>query len=148
MNNTGQIPEVPANPRQISKDDYQKLLQSLQEDPEFLDHEKPHVIKHEDKYVVLNGNQRLRALKELGYTEVPVEVYKEDTPPEILRSRIIKSNHGYGSDDMDMLSSEWDILNLTDWGVKIPKDWADTPDTHEKEPKTVTCPECDTTFEV
>ena len=107
LNNTGQIEGVPTNPRTIDKADYQKLLNSIQEDPEYLDHEKPRVIAHGDKYVVLNGNQRLRALKELGYKETECEVYKPDTPAKVLRARIIKSNHGYGKDDIDLLANEW-----------------------------------------
>jgi hypothetical protein len=47
LNNTGQIEGVPTNPRTIDKADYQKLLKSIQEDPEYLDHEKP----HDEKYV-------------------------------------------------------------------------------------------------
>ena len=45
VNNTGQIGGLPANPRTINKDDYQKLLKSLQDDADFLNHEKLHVIK-------------------------------------------------------------------------------------------------------
>lgn len=69
VNNTGQVEGVPANPRTISKDEFAKLIKSIQEDPEYLEHEKPHVIKHGDKYVVLNGNQRLKALRELKKLE-------------------------------------------------------------------------------
>ena len=50
LNNTGQIEGVPTNPRTIDKADYQKLLKSIQEDPEYLDHEKPHVIAQRDCY--------------------------------------------------------------------------------------------------
>lgn len=121
VNNTGQIDGVPTNPRTITKDDYQKLIKSLQEDPEYLEHEMPHVIAHGDKYVVLNGNQRLRALKELKFTETPVTIYDPDTPPEVIRARIIKSNHGYGKDDFDMLANEWELSELEDWGLKLPK---------------------------
>ena len=128
-NNTGQIKGVPANPRTIDKDDYQKLLESIQKDPEYLEHEMPHVIAHGDKYVVLNGNQRLRALRELKFTETPVTIYKPDTPPEVIRARIIKSNHGYGKDDMDMLANEWADDDLADWGMDLPDDWL--KDEHE-----------------
>lgn len=134
LNNTGQIEGVPTNPRTIDKADYQKLLKSIQEDPEYLDHEKPHVIAHGDKYVVLNGNQRLRALKELGCKETECEVYKPDTPAKVLRARIIKSNHGYGKDDMEMLGNEWSDEPLTDWGVDLPEDWLEQePEIEEDE---------------
>lgn len=133
VNNIGQIKDVPANPRTINNDDYRKLLESIKEDPEYLEHEMPHVIKHGDKYVVLNGNQRLRALKELGFTETPVTIYKEDTPPEVIRSRIIKSNHGYGKDDMDLLANEWSDDPLSDWGLELPDSWNEPEEVEEDE---------------
>ncbi|RUP38755.1 MAG: hypothetical protein EKK63_11530, partial [Acinetobacter sp.] len=144
LNNTGQIEGVPTNPRTIDKADYQKLLKSIQEDPEYLDHEKPHVIAHGDKYVVLNGNQRLRALRELKFTETPVTIYKPDTPPEVIRARIIKSNHGYGKDDLDMLANDvWSDDPLCEWGMDLPDDWLqdeqeviedEAPEVDESEP--------------
>lgn len=124
VNNSGQLKNIPANPRTISTDDYQKLIDSIKDDPEYLEHEMPHVIKHGDVYVVLNGNQRLRALKELDYKEVPVTIYKEDTPAEVLRARVIKDNSQYGEWDMDMLANgDWEMEDLKEWGVNLPEDW-------------------------
>lgn len=139
-NNSGQLKNIPANPRTISTDDYQKLIDSIKDDPEYLEHEMPHVIKHGDVYVVLNGNQRLRALKELGYKEVPVTIYPDDTPPDVIKARIIKSNHGYGKDDMDMLANEWSDMDLASFGYETPPDWGsdDEPDLEDK----VECPTC------
>ena len=139
--NTGQIEGLPANPRTINKDDYQKLLNSLEDDADFLNHEKLHVIKHKEKFVVLNGNMRLRALKELGYKEVPVEIYDEELlhHPDVLKARIIKSNHGYGDDDMDMLANDgWDMLELKEWGMDFKFDDIDNINQEEK----VNCPQC------
>ncbi len=79
VNNTGQIEGLPANPRQIDKTDYERLLKSLKEDPDFLVHKPLHVYEHNDQYVVLGGNQRLRALKELGYNIEWHEFQKEHT---------------------------------------------------------------------
>ncbi len=123
VNNTGQIEGLPANPRQIDKTDYERLLKSLKEDPDFLAHKPLHVYEHNDKYIVLGGNQRLRALKELGYKEVPVTVYEPETPVEVLKRRIIVDNSTFGDYDMEMLGNEWSDEPLTDWGVDLPEDW-------------------------
>ena len=154
VNNTGQIEGVPANPRTIDKLDYQKLLKSLQDDPEYLEHEMPHVIAHGDKYVVLNGNQRLRALRELKFTETPVTIYRPDTPPEVIRARIIKSNHGYGKDDFDMLANDvWSDDPLEDWGLNVPKWEENISDNKEIDTESllgensVECPRCKFEFE-
>lgn len=123
VNNTGQIEGLPANPRQIDKTDYERLLKSLKEDPDFLVHKPLHVYEHNDQYVVLGGNQRLRALKELGYKDVPVTVYEPETPVEVLKRRIIIDNSTFGDYDMEMLGNEWSDEPLTDWGVDLPEDW-------------------------
>jgi DNA modification methylase len=135
VNNTGQIEGLPANPRQIDKTDYERLLKSLKEDPDFLTHKPLHVYEHDDKYVVLGGNQRLRALKELGYKEVPVTVYEPETPVEVLKRRIIIDNSTFGDYDMDMLANEgWETDELVDWGVDLPEDWLEQePEIEEDE---------------
>ena len=127
-NNTGQIDGVPANPRTINKDDYKKLLKSLQDDIDFLNHKPLHVYEHNGKYIVLGGNQRLKALRELGHKDVPVTVYKPETPVEVLRRRVIVDNSTFGDYDMDMLGNEWDDEPLDDWGVDLPDDWLGNED--------------------
>lgn len=143
VNNTGQIDGVPANPRIIKKEDYNKLIKSLQEDPDFLNHKPLHVYQQDGKYVVLGGNQRLKALKELDYKEVPCTLYKPETPPEVLRARVMKDNAESGSWDMDMLANEWSDFPLAYWGVDLPEDWLqdeqeviedEAPEVDESEP--------------
>ena len=153
LNNTGQLRDkgVPKNPRFIKDDEYKKLIKSIQEDKDYLNHEQLHVIEYGDKYIVLNGNQRLRALKELGIKETAVTVYDKDTPAEIIRSRIIKSNHSYGKDDMDALANDgWDLEDLSDWGLivhdtnfdDIDSFFESTSEDAEKEPQKHKCPKC------
>lgn len=142
VNNTGQIEGLPANPRQIDKTDYERLLKSLKEDPDFLVHKPLHVYEHNDQYVVLGGNQRLRALKELGYKEVPVTVYEPETPVEVLKRRIIIDNSTFGSWDTDEIANLWSDEPLNDWGLT---NWGgldkiDTDETSSKKEKL--CPSC------
>lgn len=153
INNTGQLQErgIPKNPRFIRDDDYKKLIKSIQEDEDYLNHERLHVIEYGDKYIVLNGNQRLRALKELGIKETEVTVYDKDTPAETIKARIIKSNHSYGKDDMDALANDgWDLEDLSDWGLivhdtnfdDIDSFFENTSEDGEKESQKHKCPKC------
>lgn len=152
VNNTGQIKDVPANPRRIKQEDYKKLIKSLTEDPDFMEHKPLHVYQVGEEYVVLGGNQRLRALKELKYKDVPVTIYKPETPPEVLRARIMKDNAEFGSWDMDMLANEWADDDLADWGVDLPvfePDFGDDDKPNDDELKTkaiVECPGCGLEF--
>jgi DNA modification methylase len=72
--------------------------------------------------IVLGGNMRLKALKELGYKEVPDEWVKraEDLSEEEQRQFIIKDNVGFGEHDWEMLANEWDVEQLEDWGLDMP----------------------------
>ncbi|NBQ97955.1 MAG: hypothetical protein EBU12_07000 [Microbacteriaceae bacterium] len=73
----------------------------------------------DDKYVVLGGNMRLKALKELKYESVPVIVADEWTE-EQKHEFLIKDNVGFGEWDWDSLANEWDAEKLDDWGLDIP----------------------------
>jgi len=72
--------------------------------------------------VVLGGNMRLKALKELGYKEVPDEWVKsaKDLTEDEIRRFIIADNVGFGEHDWEMLANEWDVEELSEWGLDIP----------------------------
>jgi len=72
--------------------------------------------------VVLGGNMRLKALKELGYKEVPNDWVKsaKDLTEDEIRRFIIADNVGFGEHDWEMLANEWDVEELSDWGLDIP----------------------------
>ena len=115
--NTGQIEGVPANPRQWTQADLDRLAASIEETPELLDARGAIVVPHKGKFVVLGGNMRLTAAKKLGLAEMPCAVLPEDTPIETLKAVVIKDNSSMGAWDFDALANEWDDLPLTDWGV-------------------------------
>ena len=117
--NSGQLEGVPKNPRFIKDERYTKLIRSIQDDPEMLGARELLVYAYEGKYIVLGGNMRLRACKELGIKEVPCKVLPELSPDK-LRSIVIKDNVAFGSDDFDMLANDWDIVELVEWGMEIP----------------------------
>lgn len=106
----------PYNPRDISENIYKKLKKSLEEFPEMI-HTRPIVI--DENNVVLGGNMRLRALQELGYTEVPVKKVNNWTD-EQKKEFIVKDNLSYGEWDWQMVSKNWDLEQLNDWGLEVP----------------------------
>jgi hypothetical protein len=77
------------------------------------------VYQHENQNIVIGGNMRLRAAKELGYKELPCKVLTDLTSEQI-RAIVIKDNVSFGSDDFESLSNEWDSLELEEWGMDIP----------------------------
>lgn len=129
--NTGQIEGVPANPRQWTQADLDRLAASIEETPELLDARGAIVVPHKGKFVVLGGNMRLTAAKKLGLAEMPCAVLPEDTPIETLKAVVIKDNSSMGAWDFDALANEWDDLPLTDWGVPA---WKTEEETEPKEP--------------
>lgn len=63
--NRGQIPGLPGNPRFIRDEKYKKLVNSLQENPEMTALRELLVYLHKGKYIIIGGNMRYRAMKEL-----------------------------------------------------------------------------------
>lgn len=131
--NKGQIEGLPANPRQWTRMDLDTLKKSIEETPELLEARGCIAVPHEGRFVVLGGNMRLSACRELGMKEVPCYVFSDSTPVAKLKEIVIKDNGSFGAWDFDMLANEWSDLALSDFGVQIPEDW--TEETKEKEEK-------------
>lgn len=114
--NEGQIEGLPRNPRFIKDDRFKKLVKSLEDDPEMLDLRELIVYPHGKHFVVIGGNMRLRAGKELGFETMPCKILPADTPIEKLKAYVIKDNNAFGNDDFDLLANEWDTEFLEDCG--------------------------------
>jgi ParB-like chromosome segregation protein Spo0J len=110
----------PKNPRIIKDGKFQKLVKSIQEFPDMLN-KRPLVVftDVDNKYVVLGGNMRLKACKEIGLKEIPIIVADEWTE-EQKNEFLIKDNVGFGEWDWDSLANEWDAEKLDDWGLDVP----------------------------
>lgn len=119
--NTGQVEGLPQNPRLIKDEKFKKLKKSIEDNPEMLALRELLVYPiGGGKYIIIGGNMRYNAMRELGYKDAPCKVIPEDTPVENLRAYTIKDNSGFGEWDMDMLANEWDVELLGEWGVDIP----------------------------
>lgn len=125
--NKGQVEGLPKNPRFIRDERYKALVKSIEDAPEMLKLRELLVVEHGNKFVVIGGNMRLRACKELGMETVPCKVLPADTPTAKLREYAIKDNNGFGEDDWDVLANEWDAEELQEWGMELPMDWV-SPD--------------------
>jgi len=114
-----EIKSNPNNPRVIKDHKFEKLKKSISEFPKMMEL-RPMVINEDN--IVLGGNMRLKALKDLGYKEVPEEWVKRasDLTEEETRRFIIADNVGFGEHDWEMLANEWDNEELQDWGLDIP----------------------------
>ena len=108
----------PNNPRVIKDDKFKKLVKSIKEFPKMMEL-RPMIVNSDN--IVLGGNMRLKALKELGYKEVPKEWIKsaDDLTEDEQRQFIIKDNIGFGEHDWEMLQADWDLSELEEWGLDI-----------------------------
>ena len=105
----------PSNPRVIKDDKFKKLVESIKSLPEMAE-VRPIVVNKD--MIVLGGNMRLKAMKEAGWKEVPVQIV--DWPEDKQREFIIKDNVGFGEWEWEMLSKEWDVEQLSEWGLDVP----------------------------
>lgn len=119
----GQLVLNPENPRLIRDAGFRRLVKSLKDCPELFDARPCICSNRTGKNVIMGGNMRYLAAKELKYKDVPAIIMSgltEDQEREI----VIKDNgETFGEWNMDLLSSSWSDLPLADWGVDLPEDW-------------------------
>ncbi len=106
----------PDNPRLIKDDKFQKLVKSIKDFPQMLEI-RPVVVN--DSMMVLGGNMRLKAALEAGLKEIPV-IKASQLTPEQQKEFIIKDNVGFGEWDWDTIANEWDVDQVTEWGLDLP----------------------------
>lgn len=119
-NNSGQIEGLPKNPRLLKDDKFKKLVKSIKDDPEMLQLREVIAYELNNELIVIAGNMRLSACKELGLKEIPVKILPQDTSVEKLKAYTIKDNLGYGEWSWDDIANEWDMEQLEGWGMDLP----------------------------
>lgn len=118
--NKGQLKGLPKNPRFFRDYRYEAMKKSIKESPEMLELRELIAFPYsEGRYIVICGNLRLRACKELGYTELPCKILRPDTDVKKLREYATKDNVNFGENDLDVMNNEWDKTELADWGVEF-----------------------------
>lgn len=117
--NAGQLEGLPANPREIRDEKFEKLKANIQKYPELLEYRSLMVYPMPNgKHIIIGGNMRYRAMQELGYTEVPCVIIPAETPVEKLGAYTILDNNGFGKWDWDLLANEWSDWNMEDLGLE------------------------------
>jgi hypothetical protein len=110
----------PKNPRVIRDEKFNKLKKSIEDFPDMLEKRPLVVFTDKDgKFVVLGGNMRLKAAKELGIKELPVIVADEWTEEQKAQF-LIKDNVNFGEWNHEELANEWDAIQLQEWGLDLP----------------------------
>ena len=119
--NEGQLPWLPANPRQWTQTDIDRTRNSILEDPDFLEDRPLLVVPMPDgkTWLVFAGNLRREGAKSGKVKEVPCVIYYPETEEDHLtiKRRAMKDNGSFGEWNFDALANEWDDNPLQDWGV-------------------------------
>lgn len=141
------------NPRYIKEEDFERLCASVQNNPELFEAQPIILSDRTGELVIISGNQRYRAAKEVGLKEVPTVLLTgltEQKEKEI----IIRTNITNGKWDYDRLANDdWSIEDLGNWGVDVsfldPDEDEDNDDEDKKDfPEKDLSNEVNTSFEV
>lgn len=106
--NIGQLEGLPSNPRWIRDSRFEALKKSIQDAPEMLQLRELLVYPlNGEKYIIIGGNMRFRACKELGFKELPCKIIPKHVPVAKLREYIIKDNEAFGQNEWTKLTNDW-----------------------------------------
>lgn len=131
-----ELQEHEKNPRKITKDQMEKLKQSLKS----FNYVETVVINLDN--TILAGHMRIRALKALGRgkEDIEVRVPNRQLTPKEAEEYLIRSNKNSGEWDWERLANEWEIPDLFNWGftedelqIKDPEKLEATDDGYEEE---------------
>lgn len=108
------------NPRVISYDQLEDLKSSISGFPKMMRLRPIVFIRTASKKEVIGGNQRLKALRSLGYTEIPEEWTKDatDLTPEEVERFLFTDNIPFGDWDEDLLK-EYDPVKFKEWSLEF-----------------------------
>jgi DNA modification methylase len=106
----------PKNPRVFTK----KGMKDLEKSIKNIGMAKPINITKDG--IILSGHARIMKLKEIGENEVDVYVPNVDLSEKQQDEIIVRMNaNTAGEWDFDKLANEFELLDLTEWGLEIPQ---------------------------
>lgn len=115
LSNHGQVPGLPKNPRVIKDERFNTLKQSILENPEMISYREILVYPFNGKYVVIGGNMRFAALKELGVEDIPCKIIDPNSSVEQLKAYMVKDNNSFG--EWNFSDDAWNSGQLLEWGI-------------------------------
>ena len=121
-----ELNRLDSNPRTITPEDMEKLKESIQNNPDYLEARPLVLSDRTGELVIIDGNQRYEACLQLGLKEAPTALLHgltEEREKEI----VIRANVNNGKWDLSKLF-DWDYRELIDWGVELPDGWDISPD--------------------
>ena len=113
----------PSNPRLIKDTAFKSLVKSLEECPTLFDARPCICSNRTGELVILAGNMRFLAAKELKYKKIPVIVMHGLTEAQEKEILIKDNGTTWGEWNFDLLANEFCDFPLKDWGVDLPEDW-------------------------
>ena len=117
MISTRALTGLPNNPRTITQADLNRLCDSIRQNG-FWPHRPLGVERQGDALVVLDGNQRLKAVRRLKWKEVPCVIYEDLTDDE-RTDIILRSNINNGEWDVGKLAVEFEGVDFEDIGLRV-----------------------------
>lgn len=130
----------PTNPRTITKKEYRKLVERIRKAPHYMKLQP--LILNEDK-MILDGNMRYRACKELGWVEIPAQVFTKAahiasdawtkykrTYEECCTEIIFTSNLHSGEFDFDIVTNIYNDVDVEGYGLNV---WNPDKEIEEKQ---------------
>ena len=138
------------NPRQISKDQFQHLLNSIEK------FDYVELVAIDTDNTIVAGHMRVKALKKLrkGSETIEVRVPSRKLTEDEFKEYLVRSNQNTGEFDYDILANEFNPLDLLQWGfteqqlLGEAKEGQEIESTVKEEEKTSlkTCPSCGCEF--
>lgn len=107
------------NPRTISKDEFEKLKESIRRKPYYMNARPIVLSDRTGELIIIAGNQRYKAVRELGWTEAPCIVFHCETEEQEVEIAMV-DNHNNGEWDTKKLAEKFMDYPLSEW---LGSDW-------------------------
>ncbi len=113
------LKKLDRNPRQIRDEQFRTLCKSIADNPDYFEARPIICSDRTGELVIIAGNQRYEAAKANKLKQAPVVILPGLTEAKE-KEITIRDNVSNGEWDFEILANEFEIEELTDWGVSLP----------------------------